>query len=103
MAGGHFLVHRANVLLGDVRSETLELIGYDAELKRYTMDFFDSEEHSGRMLAIVSGNHWKFQGDALRFEGGFDAEDRVFSGKWEQRGEEGWSPLMDIRLERTLP
>ena len=101
LAGSHFLVHQANVHLGAQASETLELIGYDPDARAFSMHYFDSEGQSGRMLARVSGKRWEFLGETLKFTGGFDAEDRVFSGRWEQRTGNGWAPLMDIRLERT--
>src|SRR5215217_2333423 len=101
LAGGHFLVHRADVLMGGQRSETLELIGFDADTGAFFMRFFDSEGETGSMRASNEGSRWTFEGEALRFDGGFSDDLKTFSGAWKKREGEAWVPLMEIRLDRA--
>lgn len=51
------------------------------------------------MTATYENEVWVFQGEALRFTGGFKNEDNEFSGIWEQlTNGQNWTHWMDIKL-----
>lgn len=98
--GAWFLVHKANVRIGETRNETLEVIGWNPEQQHYGMHYFDSEGSSGFMNAVCDGDDWKYSGDGLRFSGSFKKNGDEFSGLWEQLSDDEWQPLMEICLTR---
>src|SRR5690606_31831949 len=83
LPGEHFLLHKADVMIGDDHNQTFEIIGFDAVKKIYTMQHYNNKGHTGFMSATVINNRWVFQGDTLRFKGGFTNNDKIFSGIWE--------------------
>lgn len=96
---GYFLLHRADVIIGVDKNQTHEIIGYDDINNHYTMQYYNSMGNSGAMIATVNGNSWTFTGDKLRFRGGFNEHEDVFSGVWEQFNDlENWVHFMDIKL-----
>lgn len=104
LPGKHFLLHKADVMIGDDNSQTFEIIGFDIEKKIYTMQHYDSQGNSGFMSATHIGNHWTFQGDSLKFTGGFKSDYKEFSGIWQQLNPNGsWTHFMNINLNRVNP
>lgn len=102
LPGGFFLLHKAEIRIGDAASHTHEIIGYDAEHGHFTLHYFNNKGESGYMAAtMLDSGHWLFQGDELRFRGGFDSSGNLFSGIWE-RSDDGrhWTPFIDISLTR---
>jgi hypothetical protein len=101
LPGGFFLMHKVDVLVGGEENKTTEIIGYDALRGHFTLQYFDNKGNTGSMTATCSGNNWVFQGENLRFTGGFNEVADVFAGSWEQRDDTGkWKHLMDIKLTR---
>lgn len=100
MPGKHFLLHHVNVLMGKDRKQSLEVIGVDAATGGYPMHSFDSEGNAVKMMARCDGDRWTFQGDSLRFAGGFFKEGELLQGQWEQLVQGRWQHLMDITLEK---
>lgn len=102
LAGGFFLVHRVNVRMGDQKNESIEIIGYDALAKIYSMHSFDSQGNSILMQADVRGDTWTFTGESMRFTGVFGNDGKSISGKWEYLGEDsGWHHWMDVKLTKA--
>lgn len=100
---GCFLLHTANVMIGSDNSKVHEIIGYDSLKHHYTMQYYDNSGNSGIMTAIVDDGLWTFTGDSLRFKGGFNEKEDVFSGVWEQLTDSKiWSHFMDIKLSKNL-
>lgn len=98
---GCFLLHKADVSIGNDHSKTHEVIGYNPLNHQYTMQHYDNQENSGFMTATVHGNNWTFNGDNLQFKGGFNEDGDVFSGIWEQLTDtKTWVHLMDIKLSK---
>jgi hypothetical protein len=95
-----FLVHHADVVMGDERSRTIELIGDpDPGDDSFVMRAFDSTGTFTEMNATVDGDVWTFAGkDSRAFltVGG----DRM-SARWERQGDDGdWQPWMDMEFSR---
>ena len=98
---GFFLLHTADVIIGTENSKTHEVIGYDKSNDNYKMQYFNNKGDSGLMIATYDNGLWTFNGDNLRFKGGFNEKENVFSGIWEQCIESKfWTHLMDIELSK---
>lgn len=98
---GCFMLHKADVRIGNENSKTHEIIGYDHVNNRYTMQHYNNRGDSGFMTATVNDNIWTFTGEGLRFKGGFNEHEDVFSGVWEQfTDSKTYTHLMDIKLSK---
>ena len=101
LPGGFFLLHKVNVLLGDDKNETLEIIGFDKQINLYTMQHYDNKGNSGFMTADFKNGVWTFLGENLRFRGGFKKQDTEFLGVWEQSSDgTNWTHFMEIQLTK---
>jgi len=101
LPGNFFLLHIADVLVGDEKNYTLEIIGFDKLLAQYTMQYYDNYGDSGFMVAAVDKDTWTFVGGSLRFKGGFSNNDLEFSGIWEQSADgDEWEEFMEIKLSK---
>jgi hypothetical protein len=60
--GEYFLIHEADSKVGDDRIHSLEVIGYDAEQRRYSASFFDSTGGSGIEELRRDGATWIWRG-----------------------------------------
>lgn len=99
LSGKFFLLHKADVLIGNEKSETLEIIGFDKQNEKYTMQHYDNNGNSGFMTATYEKGIWTFLGENLKFTGGFKKEDNEFSGIWQQLADgNNWTHFMDIKL-----
>lgn len=101
VSGGYFLLHKVDVMVGDTRNETTELIGYDPKTGDHPMHYFDNNGHTGTMRATFQKGVWSFVGEALRFAGGFSPDSRKLTGNWEVREGTAWKHLMKIELTRS--
>jgi hypothetical protein len=102
LPGGYFLLHKVDVLMGNDRNETFEVIGFDEHENHYTMQHYDNKGNSGLMIASCKDGVWTFLGENLKFTGGFKNQDNEFSGIWERSTDgQSWEHLMEIRLFKT--
>lgn len=102
LPGEFFLLHKADVFVGEDKNKTFEIIGYDDEKGTYTMQHYDNKGNSGFMTATCNGETWTFLGERLRFTGGFKKEGKEFSGIWEQSTDgKNWVHFMDIKLTKA--
>lgn len=104
LPGGFFMIHKVDVLMGTKQSRSLEIIGFDEERQVFTMHSFDDQGNETLMMAArLQNNLWTFEGDNLRFNGGFSRDGMILSGTWEQRDENGkWSLFIRIHLTRQI-
>lgn len=102
LPGEFFLLHTADVKIGEERNQTHEIIGYESGKDCFFTHYFDSKGESGTMIIMVREPLWVIQGGTLRFTGGFLDQEQTFSGVWEQLKEgDGWVHFMEIRLEKV--
>ena len=103
LPGGHFVVHRFAAQMPDGATEGIELIGWDASRKLYTMQSYDSQGNVTTMTATVDGEQWTYTGNNVRFRGGFGEDGQVFSGVWEMRERLNapWRTWMTVELRRA--
>jgi hypothetical protein len=103
LPGGFFLLHKVDVLVGNERNETFEIIGFDKHIGKYTMQHYDNKGNSGFMTATCEEELWTFIGEGLRFTGGFKNDGKEFSGIWEQSADsKNWTHFMDIKLNKLV-
>lgn len=99
---GHFILHKADVLMGKTQSLTHEIIGFDHAKNHFTTQHFDNSGNSGHMQAMVKNGLWTYQGESLRFTGKFSDQDRVFGGVWTQlKADQTWQDFIEIRLTKS--
>jgi hypothetical protein len=98
---GNFILHKADVKIGNERSETLEIIKADNSFDRAIMQYFNAKGEEGKMLGSIINNEFKIEGTGLKFNGTINNENTEISGKWYiQTQKEKWTAFIDLRLEK---
>jgi len=102
LPGGYFMMHRTAARVGDDEYESVEIIGYDAELKAYPMRFFDSWGQTGTYQATVHANIWKIVGDSGRATLVVSDDGQSMTANWEMSPNgSDWHPWMDLKLTKA--
>ena len=102
MPGGHWLVHRVDVLIGDDRTQALELIGDPAEDGTFAMRAFDASGAYDEMRLTVQGRTLQTQGDGVRNTLTAAGDGGSMDATWERRTDDGaWVRWMELTLKRT--
>ena len=102
LPGGFFMLHKVDALIAGTVSQSIEVIGYDAQQGCYVTRSYDDQGTSDGFTARLKGRAWSIDGEKVRFRGALDAGGLVLSGTWEQRSGRGrWSPWMDIELRKV--
>jgi len=101
VAGGAFVLHTVNVMIGSDRKESIEVIGFDTRSNRYPMHSYGNSGEMAEMYAEFSNGRIHFLSENLRFTGSFSDDQKILSGIWEQRKEGDWKPFMDIKLSKS--
>jgi hypothetical protein len=101
LIGGFFLVHRADVRIGDDHVQVIEMIGpYDPATGTYPMRSFDNHGTFATMRASVSeGGVWTFAGDTERATL-VVTDDATMSADWERSDTATWHPWMSMSFTR---
>lgn len=95
---GHFILHKADVLMGNERNQTLEMISLNPD-GRAGMKYFNSKGEKGEMTGEISGDAFHIDGEGIRFRGRFESGTSVINGKWSLRSEDGnWQDFISIKL-----
>ncbi|WP_219415229.1 DUF1579 family protein [Pseudonocardia nigra] len=101
LPGGHFLVHRVDVRVGEEQVDVLEVIGRDED-GTIAMRSFDHRGDSAVMHASVdAAGTWTFAGPAERAQLVVAEDGRSMSARWERRAGNGWEHWMDMEFHRT--
>lgn len=101
MAGGHWLVHHVDVMMGEQHTQALELIGdHDPRTDTYTMRAFDASGDYTTMTAHLHGDgSWLFDGPAMRSTLWPAADHSSMSALWERELDTGrWIPWMRMNF-----
>lgn len=99
---GNFILHKADVKMGNERSETLEIIRLDHASDRAIMQYFNAKGEEGEMLSTIINNEFKIEGTGLKFNGTINEENSEISGKWYMQAENGkWTDFIDLSLKKT--
>src|SRR6187551_235054 len=96
---GHYILHKADVKMGNEKSQTFEIITLDNSTEKARMQFYDSKGESGSMTSSIIENNFKIEGDKIKFEGTIDNENSEIVGKWFLQGENNkWTEYIDLKL-----
>jgi hypothetical protein len=97
---GNFILHKANVLMGKIKSETHELIQLE-DLRTVKMNYYNSNQETGVMRGILNENELRFESEYLRFIGNISVDNNLVSGTWQKKDEGGnWSDFLEIKLSK---
>jgi hypothetical protein len=98
---GHFILHKADVMMGNEKSETLEIIKSDNSPDNAGMQYINNKGEEGIMRATILNNEFTIEGIGLRFIGAINEENTRINGKWYSQTENGeWTEFIDLRLEK---
>ncbi len=98
---GHCLLHKADVRLGDEKSETLEIIRLDSSSDTAQMHYFNGKGEGGVMTGSIIGNEFKIEGESLMFAGTINPENTYITGRWSVREEKDrWTDFIELTLEK---
>lgn len=98
---GKFILHLVEVMMGDVKTEAMELIGaYDKERNTYLMRSFDNTGTFTIMHATMNGEAMVITGDNMRSKLGVDKDGNIMRAHWELSDGKTWAPWMDLTLTK---
>lgn len=101
--GGSFILHRVNVMMGEVKTEVMELIGeYDEVNNTYQMRAFDNTGAFSTMQASVnSEGTLLITGDKMQSKLTVANDGKSMNARWEI-SEDGkiWMPWMHLTLAK---
>jgi len=98
---GNYILHKADVQMGNESSETLEIIQLDNSLDKAKMEYFNAKGENGTMTSSIINNEFKIEGKGLMFNGTINDGDTKITGKWSIRTEKGnWIDFIDLTLEK---
>lgn len=99
---GFFILHKADVLMGNERSQTIEIIGFDATNNQAILDHYNNQGFSGKMTGTVKRNELKIAGKELRFQGRLNEGGNQINGTWERLdNRQEWKSFLRIKLTKT--
>jgi hypothetical protein len=97
---GNFILHKADVLMGNVRSETYEIIALENPNEKVKMQYFNSEGENGIMFGFLNGNVFRIESENLKFAGTI-SNDSTIIGTWQQLSEENmWHDFLEMKLSK---
>lgn len=98
---GFFILHKADVLLGSAKSQTLELMWLEESDEGVTLQHYNNSGDSGVMHGTLKNGVWKIDGKELRFEGQFNKAFNELTGQWQRfTPEQKWVNFMKIKLNK---
>jgi hypothetical protein len=98
---GNYILHKANVLMGTQRSETLEIISLTDTADKAKMQYFNSKGESGIMKSEITNNDFLIIGDSLKFSGTISDNTSEIIGKWFiQTDNKSWKEFIDLKLKK---
>lgn len=98
---GNYILHKADVMMGDERSETFEMIEADHFNGNGKMYYYNSKGERGVMTASLTENNFLIEGDKIKFEGALQDGDTKVIGKWYlQTEQDEWIGFIDLKLTK---
>jgi Protein of unknown function (DUF1579) len=101
---GFFILHKADVLIGKEKSQTLELMWFPDVNSQVCLQHYDNTGSSGLMSGKLENGEWKITGEELRFDGKFSENYDELSGNWYRMdNKKKWVNFIEIKLTRSSP
>ena len=98
---GNFILHKADVRMGNETSETVELISLDGSVDKARMQYFNSKGETGVMNGKLTNNELEIDGSRIKFRGVINNECTEITGKWFlQTDNNDWTEFIELKLEK---
>src|SRR5690606_23180916 len=79
---GNYILHKADVIMGNEKSETLEVINLTDSTHTAKMQYFNSKGESGTMTSGITNNDFHINGNRIKFIGKINDKNSEVVGKW---------------------
>lgn len=100
---GNYILHKADVKMGNDRSETFEIIRLVSSLYKAKMQYFNSKGEEGIMESSIINSQFKIEGPHLKFSGKINKENTKINGKWYiQIESQQWVDFIELNLEKQI-
>lgn len=98
---GNFILHKANVLMGNTKSETYEIIALENSNEKIKMQYFNSDGENGIMVGFLKENDFRIESENLKFKGTISNDNTLITGIWQQLSEENnWLDFLEMKLSK---
>ena len=98
---GNYILHKADVIMGNEKSETFEIISLTETTDKAKMQYFNSKGESGIMTSEITDNGFRINGDGIKFSGTINDQNSEVVGKWFlQAADKSWTEFIDLKLEK---
>jgi hypothetical protein len=103
VAGRFFVVHTAYGRIGDSEVGGVELIGYNAETRKFRTYFFDSQGNITNEDLTFGAGTWTWSGEHARATGTLSDDGRTMATlhEWSDDGA-NWRPSMNVTLRKVI-
>lgn len=96
----NFILHKADVMMGDERTQTFEIISLNNSKERAKMQYYNSKGERGSMTSYLVKNVFKIKSSTMKFEGKFNDENTELIGKWFLKESDKWIDFIDLKLKK---
>ena len=97
----NYILHRADVKMGNEKSETYEIFELSDATEKAKMQYFNSKGENGMMTSSIKEDNYRIKGDKIKFEGIFINKNTQLIGKWYlQTSTNEWIKFIDIKLTK---
>lgn len=96
----NYILHKADVMMGDERTQTFEIISLTNSKERAKMQYYNSKGESGSMTSYLVKNVFKIKSSTMKFEGKFNDENTELIGKWFVKESDKWIDFIDLKLKK---
>ena len=96
----NYILHKADVMMGDERTQTFEIISLTNSKERVKIQYHNSKGESGSMTSYLVKNVFKIKSSTMKFEGKFNDENTELIGKWFVKESDKWIDFIDIKLKK---
>jgi hypothetical protein len=101
---GFFLLHQADVLIGNVKSKTFEIMGFMESDAQVSLQYYNNVGAFGLMSGSLTNGEWKIRSKDLRFDGKFTENRNELTGTWQKLdNQKKWVNFIEIKLLRSSP
>ena len=99
---GFFILHKADVLMGNEHSQTIEIIGFDETNNQAILDHYNNQGSSGKMTGTLESDELKITGKELRFRGRLNDSGNQINGTWERLDDQQeWKRFLRMKLTKA--
>lgn len=98
---GNYILHKADVIMGNEKNETLELISLPKPTDKAQLQYFNSKGESAVMTGQINDNEFLINGEGIKFIGTINNQNTEIVGKWFLLTEsENWIEFIELKLEK---